>query len=300
MKKLRIFGNILKTGFAGVWKHRSMGFASIISITAVSVIVGIVLIVALTMNTMLSEVQTRVNEMEVYLSDEMTDETVAQLGDDLKAMAGVSSVRFKTKEEALAEMKEVWEEDAYILEGVESNIPLPRSYVVELAEIGEADNVSQFAQSVEGVDKVVYYNEAVERLVKLSDYIQLGGLVAVVALLIISVFVISNTVKLTVMARRKEISVMKYVGASNSVISGPFIIEGIIFGLMGSALAFFVVYYGYRLFYERFNDNIYLLIASYLIEPGYLKTDLLIIFMALGVGIGTVGSVFSLKRYLRV
>ncbi|MDO5690211.1 MAG: permease-like cell division protein FtsX [Tissierellia bacterium] len=300
MKKLRVFFTIIKTGIAGVWKNKSMGFASIISIAAVSIILGIVLIAALTMNLTLTEIQTRVDEVEIYVRDDVPDDRIQEIQAQLQTQPGIQSLQFKTKEDALEEMRKVWGEDAYILEGLEQDNPLERSFLVSVEKIEDSHGIVEFARGLDGVTNIIYFQDAVDRLVSITDYVRLGGLVVILILIVISILVISNTVKLTVLARKKEIEVMKYVGASNGMISGPFIIEGMIFGLMGAALAFLVTYFSYIYIYNRFNDQVYAMISSYLIEPIRLREDLIIIFSTLGIVIGTVGSVFSLKRYLRV
>ncbi|MDO5718839.1 MAG: permease-like cell division protein FtsX [Tissierellia bacterium] len=300
MKRFRIFKNIIKSGFAGVWKNKSMGFASIISIAAVSIILGIVLIAALTMNILLADIQTRVDEIEIYIKDEVSEDQAKKIGEDIKEHSSIKEMRFKSKDTALEEMKKVWGDDAYILEGLETDNPLERSYLISVENLEDSHDLVEYAKTLDGVSNVVYYQDAVNKLISIANYVRVGGLIVILVLIVISILVISNTVKLTVLARRREIEVMKYVGASNGMISGPFIIEGIIFGLIGALLAFLITFYSYIFLYHRFNDKIYTLISSYLIEPARLQHDLLIIFCTLGVVIGTVGSVFSLKKYLRV
>ena len=290
----------IKSGIVGVWKNKSMGFASIISIAAVSVILGIVLISALSMNVILKDVQSKVDEIEVYVKDDLSDEDCKNIGEELKALDGVVDIRFKSKEDALHEMKKVWGEDAYILEGLEQDNPLERSYVISVDTIESSHSIYEKAKAFNGVSNVIYYQDAVDKLVKIADYVRVGGLVITVVLIIISILVISNTVKLTVLARKREIEVMKYVGASNSMISLPFMIEGIIFGLMGALLAYLLTFYTYKIVYNNFNEKIYSIISSNMISPNFLKFDILVIYAMLGIVIGTVGSVFSLKKYLRV
>lgn len=300
MKKIRKFFTVIKTGIIGVWKNKSMGLASIISIAAVSVILGIVLIAALTMNVLLSDIQTKVDEVEIYVKDELTDERIEEIRNELSSLAGIKEIRYKNKEDALEEMKKVWGEDAYILEGLETDNPLERSFLVSVENIEDSHGIVEHGKTIDGVSNVVYYQDAVDKLIKIANYVRVGGLIVVLILIVISILVISNTVKLTVIARKREIEVMKYVGASNGMISGPFMIEGIIFGLIGALVAFLVISYSYIFVYNRFNERIYTLISSNLISPPVLRTDLLIIFCTLGVVIGTVGSVFSVKKYLRV
>lgn len=300
MIQIRKFLNVVKTGLHGVWKNKSMGLASIISIAAVSIILGIVLIVALSMNNVLLDMQEKINQIEVYIKDEVPEEDAMAIHKKLLGLKGVKEAEYKSKEKALEEMKEEWGEDAYILEGLENDNPLERSVLVSVEDISYSEEIVNFAKGLDGVNKALNHQDAVNKLLTISKYVKIGGFSVVVVLIIISILVISNTVKLTVIARRREIEVMKYVGATNSMVSGPFIIEGIAFGLIGAVLAFIIVYYSYSVFYLRFSERLIRLLSSQLIEPSLIKSDLLIIFSTLGLGIGTVGSVFSLKKYLRV
>lgn len=300
MKFIRKFLNVIKSGIAGVWKNKSMGLASVVSIAALLVILGLVLIAALSMNVILDDVQTRVDEIEIYLDDTLDERTVGDIQKNLEARPGVSEIRFKSKEDALNEMKEVWGEDAYILEGIEMDNPLERSLVVSVKDIEASDQIVEYAKNIYGITNVIYFQDTVNKILSITKYVRVGGLFVVFILIIISILVISNTVKLTVMARKREIEIMKYVGASNGMISGPFIIEGVVFGLLGAGLGYVITHYSYGFIYDIFNDRLHNLLSSYLIKPGQLTYDLLIIFATLGVVVGTVGSVFSLKKYLKV
>lgn len=300
MKFIRKFLNVIKSGITGVWKNKSMGLASVVSIAALLVILGLVLIAALSMNVILDDVQTRVDEIEIYLDDTLDERTIGDIQKNLEARPGVSEIRFKSKEDALNEMKEVWGEDAYILEGIEMDNPLERSLVVSVKDIEASDQIVEYAKNIYGITNVIYFQDTVNKILSITKYVRVGGLFVVFILIIISILVISNTVKLTVMARKREIEIMKYVGASNGMISGPFIIEGVVFGLLGAGLGYVITHYSYGFIYDIFNDRLHNLLSSYLIKPGQLTYDLLIIFATLGVVVGTVGSVFSLKKYLKV
>ncbi len=299
MKKIRIFFNILFQGIKGVWKNKAMGFASVISTAAVLIILGVVLVTALSVNVVLVDLKTKVDEIEVYLSDGLNDQQIVGIEENIKLRPGVRDTMYKNKEDALAEMKEIWGEESYILEGLEDDNPLERSIVVSVDDIQFSNAIVQYSKEVDGVTNVIYYQDAVNRLIKISDYVRLGGLIAASILVIIAVLVISNTVKLTVMSRKKEIEIMRYLGATNSMISGPFIIEGMLFGILGTFLAFIITYISYVYIYNNWGERLFSLISSHMIEPMYLRNDLFIIFCTLGIVIGTVGSVFSVKKYLK-
>lgn len=293
----RILKNIIKQGFQGVWRNRGMGLASISSITAVLIILGIVLIMVLSINNVVIDTKSRFDEVQIFLEDEITDEQLARIENEAKNTQGVLSVVFQSKEQALETMKKQWEEDAYLLEGLETN-PLPNSLIVQLKDIEYADLVVDKVSGFQGIEEIKYNKDIIDKLILFSNYIRAGGLVIVAILILVSIFIISNTIKITVTARRREIDIMKYVGATNGYIRGPFIIEGLVFGLIGAIISILIVYYGYGYFFNRVNDRLYVLFTVYLVSPKVLMKDIAIIFTSIGLGIGTIGSLVSLKRFL--
>jgi cell division transport system permease protein len=137
-------------------------------------------------------------------------------------------------------------------------------------------------------------------MLTVSRYIKIGGIAIIAILMFISVFIISNTIKITVAARRREISIMKYVGATNGYIRGPFIIEGILLGVVGAGLSILIVNFGYKYLFKVINERLYIIFTVYLVSPYVLFQDIVIIFLAIGIGIGVLGSLLSLKRFLDV
>jgi len=297
--KLRILKNIFNQGFQGMWRNRGMGLASVTSITAVLIILGLVLIMILSINNLVVEAKSKFDEIQVFLEDDISTEQLYRIEDTIKESQEVSSIVYQTKDQALEIMKEEWKEDAYLLEGLEEN-PLPNSFIVRVEDIEYSDLVVERVEGLEGVEDIVYYKDIIDRLVLFAKYIRFGGMVVIAILMIISIFIISNTIKITVFARRDEISIMKYVGATNGYIRGPFIIEGVLFGLVGALLSILIVNFGYQYLFEAVNDKLYVLFTVYLVPPTSLVKDISIIFSAMGMGIGALGSLLSLKRFLNV
>ncbi|SDW61968.1 permease-like cell division protein FtsX [Tepidimicrobium xylanilyticum] len=293
----RILKNIIKQGFQGMWRNRGMGLASISSITAVLVILGLVLIIILSINNVVIDTKNKFDEVQIFLTDGITDEQRSKIENEAKNTQGVLSVVFQTKEQALEIMKRQWEDDAYLLEGLETN-PLPDALIVQLRDIEYADLVVDKVKGLQGVEEIKYNKDIIDKLVLFANYIRAGGLVVVAILVFVSVFIISNTIKITVTARRREVDIMKYVGATNGYIRGPFIIEGLLFGLIGAMISILIINYGYGYFFNRVNDRLYVLFTVYLVSPKVLVKDIAIIFLAIGSGIGTLGSLVSLKRFL--
>lgn len=298
--RFRVFKNIIKQGFQGMWRNRGMGLASVSSISAVLMILGVVLILILTINNVALEMKTKFDEIDVFLEDELTEQELDSIENVIKENEGVLSVIFKSREQALETMKEDWKDDGYVLEGIELDNPLQNSYIVQLKGIEYADGVVKKLKSVSGIEEVRYYKDIIDKLMLLANYIRLGGMVIIGVLVLVSVFIISNTIKITVSSRKREINIMKYVGATNGYIRGPFIIEGILFGLIGAAFSIVLINYGYKYFFASVNDQLYVLFTVYLVPPALLIEDIIIIFTAIGAGIGALGSIISLKRFLNV
>ena len=276
-----------------------MGIASVSSISAVLLFLGVVLILILTINNIVLETKTKFDEIQIYLEDGLSNADYDRIENRIRDMEGVLSLVFISKEQGLEIMKEGWEEEAYLLEGLEEN-PLQDSYIIQLLDIKYAEEIVSNLRNIEGIEDVKYYQDVIDKLMLVANYIRFGGIVIIGALMLVSIFIISNTIKVTVTARRREINIMKYVGATNGYIRGPFIIEGILFGLIGAAVSILIIKFGYEYFFKSVNDKLYLLFTVYLVTPSLLIKDIAIIFTAIGVGIGALGSLVSLKRFLNV
>lgn len=297
--KLRIFRNMFKQGIQSMWRNKSMGLASITSIAAVLMILGIVLVLILSINNVVNDTKLKFDEIEVFLEDKISREQMTKIEDTAKNVPGVVSVIYRSKEQALDLMKEDWGEDAYLLEDLETN-PLPNSYIIKVEDIELADNLVNSIKTLDGVEEVKYYKDIIDKLLNFASYIRIGGMIIIAVLVFVSIFIISNTIKLTVTSRKREINIMKYVGATNSYIRGPFIIEGVFFGIVGALFSIVVVYFAYRYLYLNMNESFYNMFTFYLIPPESIFSDITVIFLTLGAGIGAMGSMLSLKKFLNV
>lgn len=293
--------NILKEGIKGIWVHRAMGLASVISTFATLFVIGLIIIITVTINSIAVEIEGKVDEVEIFVKVGTDKVKEFELETKIKKFPGELTYTYKSSKEALELMKKTWGENADLLEGITSEKLLPASFVVQLKDISKADDFVNYIKGEDSIDEVNYYKDLVDKAYKISRYVQLFGIALVGILVVVSLFIISNTIKLTVLSRREEIRVMRYVGANNSYIRVPFVIEGMFFGLLGSAFAFLAVYFGYRTGYNYYNNNI---MDSFsvinLIKPQLFKWPLLQIFAAMGIGIGLVGGAFSIRKYLKV
>ena len=282
-----------------MWRNRGMGLASVTSISAVLMILGVVLILILSINNAVLDTKLKFDEIEVFLEDDLSSEVLDSIEDSVKDNPGVISIIFRSKEQALEIMKSDWAEEGYLLDGLDEN-PLPDSYIIKVNDIVLADKLVNNVKSLDGVEEVKYYKDVIDKLLIFAGYIQFAGIVIIGILVFVSIFIISNTIKVAVSSRRREINIMKYVGATNGYIRGPFIMEGIMFGFLGAIISIVAVYYGYDYFYKSMNDKLYALFTFYLVDPKIIFVDIAIIFLTIGAGIGALGSMISLKRFLNV
>ncbi len=293
---------IFRQAFKSMWRNRMMGLASIGSVTAVLVILGFILIIVLNVNNMAMVAKETFDQIAVYILEGVEDEQIEKMGKSFREIDGVMAVAYQTKEYALERVKEDWGDDAAILEGIRKN-PLPNTYIVQLSDVSKADEVTTQLQTFEGVEKVTYYHDAVNSIIRISDFIKKLGIAIVLILLLISIFIISNTIKITVLNRQREIELMQYIGATNGYVRGPFMIEGIMLGLFGSLVAILIIMLGYN-YSMNYLAGRYVAIISgmsgYLVGIEMVINDLIIIFMTIGIGIGILGSLISLKKFLSI
>lgn len=298
--KSRELINIIKDGFKGIARHFSMAFASIISILSVLLILSTVLIIVLSVNKVVGDTKEKINEVKVFLLDGVDDAGIRELEGKIKDIDGVKNVKFISKDEGLESMFEQWENKSYLLEEYKEDNPLPNAFKVNVKDIEKINDVAANIKLIPGVEDVRFLSEEVIHLLKISKYMQIGGFGLIVALIFISIFLISNTIKLSISSRKKEIEIMKYVGATNSYITGPYVFEGILIGLIAAVLAIMVVKFGYSYIYEYIVVSNSSLLNEAIVSPDSILDDFSIIFITLAVGIGMLGSIGSLKKLLKV
>lgn len=297
--RIKSLGYNINECFKNLWRNRMMSIASISSVAATLLILGIIFVLIVNISSMTQVAKDQFDTIQVYLDDDLSIEQIEDIGTKIFKLQGVKDVVFETKEEALDKMKLDWDQNGYLLDGLESN-PLPNSYIVMLDDINYADYIVESVDGTAGIEEVKYYQEVIENIIKVTDVIRQVGLFIMVVLIAISTFIISNTIKIAVHARRREINIMKYVGATNWFIRGPFLLEGIILGLIGALVSSALIYFAYKYSYEAIMDQFYMFISAYLIRTQVIIKDVIFIFVVIGSGIGALGSITSLRKYLKV
>ncbi|MBN2898580.1 MAG: ABC transporter permease [Clostridia bacterium] len=297
--RINSFGYNIKECFKNLWRNRMMSVASISSVAATLVILGIIFVLIVNISAMTQVAKDQFDTIQVYLDDDLAIDGIEEIGTKMIQLQGVQDVIFEAKEEALEKMKLDWDQNGYLLDGLESN-PLPNSYIIVLDDINYANYIVNTIQDYDGIEEVKYYQEVIENIIKITDVIRKVGLMIMVILIAISTFIISNTIKIAVHSRRREINIMKYVGATNWFIRGPFLLEGVVLGLLGAILSSVVIYFAYKYSYDAIMEQFYMFISAYLIRAQVIIKDVVFLFVIIGSGIGALGSLASLRKYLDV
>ncbi|MFR5262354.1 MAG: permease-like cell division protein FtsX [Christensenellales bacterium] len=280
-----------------IGRNKGMSFASVLAITAMMLILGLFFVISVNINLFSEMIQKDYDYVEVYLKDDVDEKQVDNIKGKLENISGVKNIEYRSKQEALKIMKQRWGESGYLLDSLGDN-PLPDSIVINAEDNETANNINKFAKKIDGVEDVKYYKETVDKLTKASNFLQYSAIVIMIFLIVVSVIVVSNTIKLTVLNRSKEISIMKYVGATNWFVRGPFLIEGIFLGIVSSMIAAALTWLIYIQIEKLIGDDIMVILSSPLVPADYLAVNLLVIFLAIGVSVGASGSIVSMRKFL--
>ena len=293
---LRIGYNI-RQALQQIWRNKGMSTASVFAITAMLLILGLFFVITVNINLFTEMLKNNYNEVEVFLNDDVKKSDAEDIMKKIDAEPGVKSSTYRSKTEAMKIMKARWGENSYLLDSLGDN-PLPSSIVVTVDSMSTADNVIKMVKGTDGVEDVKYYQDTVKKLTKITNFLKIAAMIIMVFLIIVSIVVVSNTIKLTVFARAKEIEIMKYIGATNWFIRGPFLIEGILIGVISSAVSAVATFFIYREIISLVGKQFMTIMSSPLVPAGYLSVNLILIFLAIGVSIGACGSIVSMRKFL--
>lgn len=278
-------------------RNKGMYFTSTMAITAMMLILGLFFVTFINISLFTATIEKDYNVIQIYLSEGNTQEVTQAVGTDLESMDGVDHITYVSKDEALETLKARWGDNGYLLDNLPEN-PLPDSYNVYVGDKDAANAVALAAPEIKGVDDVVYYRDTIEKLAKISRFVEVGSVVTMAFLVIVSIIIVSNTIKLTVFNREKEISIMKYLGATDWFVRSPFIWGGIFVGVFSSLLATGLTYLIYQNVVKLIGNDITRILSTDLVPAQYLSNNLMIIFMCIGISVGTCGSIISIRRFL--
>ena len=291
MSSIRRFFSAIGEGLVGLWRNISMGIASIVSICSMLLILGGITFGVFVANNIVEDMKTKVDQIDVILEPEVSTDRVAKIKEELLKIENVKEVHYVSKEQALSKMKEQWKENSFLLDGMES--ALPESFELKVENIENSNTVASNINNIKDVEKV-------DKITKMSQIVKYVGISLVGVLLLVSFFIMSITIKLTVIARRKEISIKKYIGATNMSITGPFIVEGMLLGIIGAGISFTMIFFAYSYVYDSFAWGVNNLVSNYLLPVNVFGTYVAIAYFGIGIGIGVLASIFSSRKYMKV
>lgn len=298
--KVKTMKYFVKEGFSGIWTNRMMSLASIGVVVACLVIFGMFALVTSNINYIGGQVKEQL-QIKVFIDENVSVDKLTDIEIEIKSIPYIKECILETKEQALENYKKQLGDDAHVLEGFEEHNPLRNAFIInldeKLSDIKIVDEVVDRLGAIQGVVKVRNHRESVDKLLKITEFIRMASLWVMILLTIVAVFIISNTIKLAVFARRREINIMKFVGATDWFIRWPFIMEGMVIGLIGALISLALVGYGYNYILKFFYQSINIFKLRDFSE---IVEGLAIIFILFGTSIGMIGSVISIRKYLRV
>ena len=282
--RYNILTYLIGEGFSNVFKNKKSTMASLGIMCATMIIFGVFLAISQNINNFVQEIES-IQGIQVFIDLDATDEEIKEVGEELDEIDGVNTKEFVSKEQAVIEMEDWFEDKAELIEGLnEANSIFPASYIITLTDLNLSSQVQEKIRQLNNIKDIRIRDEVILAL-----------------LILISVFIISNTVKLTVHARRKEISIMKYVGATNSFIRWPFIVEGLIIGILAGIISIVIIGSAYSVVAENIVNTDFMKILNMgLVSFSDMFNLVASVYLILGIGIGALGSSISMRKYLKV
>lgn len=297
------FGYLIRVGVKSVFKNRLMSFAAIGVLMACLMLIGSAGLLSLNINSIIGYLEDQ-NEVMVFAADEIDEQGIQNLDLDLHAIDNITEVVFLSKEQTLNDYKEKLGEDAELLADLEGEEnPYPHAYQVRVDDLSRLDETIGKIQGLENVQKVNAPTDIASTIVSIKQAVYIGGASIVIILAIVALIIIANTIKITVFNRRKEINIMKFVGATDSFIRLPFIVEGMVLGLLSALLAFGVVWGGYSYLIDWMvgaQSPLFTMFRDQIIPFSEIAVYMLGAFAGAGIVIGVGGSMIFVRRYLRV
>ena len=299
MKAFRILSRNIRDSFQSVFRNFSLSLASISCITITLLVVSISMILSVNVNNFATLVEKDVT-IVTFLDVNISDEKIKVVEQEIKRLSNIESITFQSKDEITEDMKSSSDTFKSIMdEWSEEENPLQDTYLVKVEDINKIASTAKKIKAIDGVDIIKYGEGMVEQLVSVFDVVRKICLGMVVALIIVTAFLISNTIKITIFSRKREIEIMRLVGASNLNIKIPFIFEGLFLGVIGSIIPIIATIYGYTVLFDNFNGQLFSPFIK-LVEPQpfiFLLSGILVI---IGILVGMFGSWRAVRKYLKI
>lgn len=295
--KINTVNYLIGDAFRSLKRNRTISLASIITVLITFVVLGVFLLMAQNANLAIGGIESKI-ELQVYLNDDIKLIDQREIQVKLEEQPGVSDVQYESKEQAYKKFEESTKENKGMLQGytLDKN-PFPASYIVKIDDANEIDNITEAVQGLSGVESVKNQQDLVRTISNIVSGIRVVGVILFTILIAVSIFLIMNTTKLTVYSRRREVSIMKFVGATDWFIRWPFIIEGMVIGAAGAILSALVIFGIYK---ALFGYIVAKMLLVDLVDPLYVLTTMLWQFALGGIIVGGIASHGALRKFLKV
>ena len=299
MRALRIISRNIRDSFKGVFRNFSLSIASISCIAITLIVVSISIILSDNVNNFATLVEEDVT-IVTFLSNDISSERVSEINAEINKLDNIANVSYESKMEIADEMKSSSDVFKNLMEDwTEDENPLQSTYLVKVKDIEKIGETANQIKNIEGVSVVKYGEGMVEQLVTVFDMVRKISIVIVAALVVVTAFLITNTIKITIFSRKREIEIMRLVGASNLNIKIPFIFEGLLLGMLGSIVPICLTIYGYIALYDHFNGQLFSTFIQ-LMKPQPFVYFVSLILLAIGVVVGMFGSLNAVRKHLKV
>ncbi|WP_100487192.1 permease-like cell division protein FtsX [Sporolactobacillus pectinivorans] len=296
--RLRTLGRHVNESFKSLGRNGWMTFASVSAVTVSLILVGLFMMVLFNLNKIAGDIENDV-EVRVYVDQSATKADQDQLANSLRQVKNVQSVQYESKTQGLNDLMKSLGSDKSTFEDLKNQNPLPNAFILKTKQPQQTVSVAAQVKSLPHVSDVRYGKGTVEKMFRIVNIARNVGIVLILGLLFTSIFLIANTIKLTIVARRREIEIMKLVGATNAFVRWPYFIEGLIMGVLGSVIPVFLVVIVYHFAYYNLGGNLSQMFIR-LIPYQTMTTNLSLLLVGIGAVIGVWGSLSSVRKFLKV
>lgn len=302
MKVLRIIGRSFTNAGKSIARNFSLSMASITCTVITLILVSIGFLVSYNVNTITKDLA---NDMtiSVFMNEEISNEDLLLTFDNLKKIDNVKKVTMKTKEEIKEEITQKDDEFSKLVSAFsQEENPFRDSFIIELEEIKDINETATTIKNLDNINKIEYGESSVNEMVKIFDYVKTGTIVLIIGLILVTAFLINNTIKITIFSRKKEIDIMRLVGTSNTVIKMPYFIEGLLIGLFGSIIPILCTIFGYSFLYNELHTtgaNSIMGVIK-LAEPSNVIYQISLYLLIIGTVVGMLTSVKAVRKYLTI
>ena len=299
---LNSFFYLVKQGFKNLWNNRLMSLASIGVLVSCMLLIGAAALLAVNVSSVVDELEDQ-SEAIIYLDDNTTEDDQSRIRKAIIATGKISTVEFVPKGEALSEMMSAMGDEGLLFEAYKEDNNLPDSYRVTFDDVSDLESTVAAIENIDGVLSVSAMTEVANVITGLKKMAYVGGVVIIGLLIAVSLMIVGNTIKITVFSRRREVNIMKYVGATNGFIRLPFIVEGMSLGVISGAISYGLIYFGYDYFTKWVlsqKSEWFSMLVSGMVPFTAISHQLLIGFLGGGALIGIFGCVAFIGKHLKV